>query len=53
VALDVNAKKGHVTFSAGTGAFRHFRADVAVTQDEDGLWHWDGTYRIVRSGGDD
>jgi hypothetical protein len=30
-----------------------FRADVVVTQDRDGLWHWDGSYRIVSSGDDD
>src|SRR5262249_24711513 len=53
VVFDVNSKTGRVTFSAGTGAFRRFQADVAVTQDKEGTWHWDGTYWIVRSGDDD
>jgi hypothetical protein len=55
VVLDLKAKHGVVTFSAGTGRFRHFRADVVVTQDRNdaNLWHWDGSYRIVRSGDDD
>ena len=51
VVLDVPTKTGRVTFSAGTGRFRHFRADVVVTQDKDGIWHWDGSYRI--GGSDD
>jgi hypothetical protein len=49
VLLDLNTKQGQVTFSAGTGRFRHFRADVVVTQDPQNpkLWHWDGSYRIA------
>jgi hypothetical protein len=53
VVLDLTTKKGRVTFSAGTGRFRDFRADVVVTEDPAGIWHWDGSYRIVSSGNDD
>jgi hypothetical protein len=53
VVLDLTTKKGRVTFSAGTGRFRHFRADVVVTENPVGVWHWDGSYRIVRTGDDD
>jgi hypothetical protein len=35
---------GRCTFSGGTGKFIHFRASVAVSVDETGLWYWDGTY---------
>lgn len=44
-----------MTFSAGTGRFRDFRADVVVTQDpkDPAVWHWDGRYRIGRSDEDD
>ena len=35
---------GRCTFSGGTGKFTHFRASVAVSVDETGLWHWEGTY---------
>jgi len=35
---------GTVTFSGGTGRFEGFQANVAVTLDSKGVWHWDGTY---------
>jgi len=35
---------GRCTFYGGTGRFTHFRASVAVSVDEYGTWHWDGTY---------
>jgi hypothetical protein len=35
---------GTVTFSGGTGRFEGFQANVAVTVDTKGVWHWDGTY---------
>jgi hypothetical protein len=53
VVLDLAKKVGRVTFSAGTGRFDHFRADVVVTQDSAGLWHWDGSYTGGGSGDDD
>jgi hypothetical protein len=34
----------HIAFSGGTGRFAGFRADATVSQDQMGLWHWDGTY---------
>ena len=53
VVLDTNTLQGRVTFSGGTGKFTQFRADVDVSLDmRTGLWHWDGTYRHGRSGGD-
>jgi len=35
---------GRCTFYGGTGMFTHFRASVAVSVDEYGTWHWEGTY---------
>jgi hypothetical protein len=35
---------GRCMFSGGTGNFTHFHASVAVSVDEFGLWHWEGTY---------
>ena len=36
---------GVVTFSGGTGEFRHFHARVDVTYDvATNLWQWNGTY---------
>ena len=31
-------------FSGGTGKFTWFHANVVVTVDSNGLWHWAGTY---------
>lgn len=44
VVLDLETASGPITFSAGTGKFRNFRARAAVSVDADGVWHWDGTY---------
>ena len=45
VTLSFATLSGVVTFSGGTGQFRHFQASVAVTYDPTtGLWSWDGTY---------
>jgi len=42
--LDFTALPGVCTFSGGTGRFIHFQANVSVSVDGAGLWHWDGTY---------
>jgi hypothetical protein len=53
VVLDISTASGRVSFSVGTGRFRHFRAEAAVSVDQAGVWHWDGTYRFARSNDDD
>jgi hypothetical protein len=53
VVLDLSTAQGRVTFSGGTGKFRGFHADVAVSLDASGVWHWNGTYTFTRGGGDD
>jgi hypothetical protein len=35
---------GRVTLRGGTGAFAGLRVEAAVSVDEHGIWHWDGTY---------
>jgi len=35
-----------VTIWGGSGAFACFHADVTVSQDKAGIWHWDGTYHF-------
>jgi len=45
----LNATTSRVTFSGGTGAFIGFQADVDVSADAAGLWHWDGTYSFSPS----
>jgi hypothetical protein len=37
----------HCEFSGGTGLFTWFHASVVVTVDNDGLWHWAGTYSFT------
>jgi hypothetical protein len=49
VLLDLSKASGRVRLSVGTGRFSGFRALAAVSVDEDGVWHWDGSYRFVRS----
>ena len=45
VTLSFATLSGVVTFSGGTGQFRHFQARADVTYDPvTGLWSWDGTY---------
>jgi hypothetical protein len=54
VVLDLSSASGRLTFSFGTGRFSRFRANVAVSVDQEGVWHWDGRYRFDRSDdGDD
>jgi hypothetical protein len=36
---------GVITLCGGTGDFRNLRAEADVTVDDEGVWHWDGTYR--------
>jgi hypothetical protein len=37
----------HCEFSGGTGKFTWFHASVVVTVDNQGLWHWAGTYSFT------
>jgi hypothetical protein len=53
VVLDLATAQGRVTFSGGTGKFRGFHADVAVSVDASGVWHWNGTYSFTRPNDDD
>ena len=48
VLLNTTIPQGRVTLSGGTGKFATFQADVAVTVDSKGVWHWDGTYSFTR-----
>jgi len=48
VVLSLATATGEITFAGGTGDFRGFHAHVDVSFDgDDGLWHWDGTYRFA------
>jgi hypothetical protein len=46
VVLDLSTGTGVVTFSGGTGEFKHFRARVAVSPIDPPPYYfaWDGTY---------
>jgi hypothetical protein len=45
VTLSFATLSGVLTFSGGTGEFRHFQATVDVTYNPaTNLWYWDGTY---------
>jgi hypothetical protein len=46
----LNATTSRVTLSGGKGAFVGFQADVDVSVDAAGVWHWDGTYSFTPSG---
>ena len=46
VHLDLGAGTGRITFSGGTGTLAGFKADLKVSADATGLWHWDGTYSL-------
>ena len=48
VVLNLTTRTGRVTFSGGTGKFKTFRADVAVSVDASGVIRWDGTYSFDR-----
>ena len=47
VNLDLGAGTGTITFSGGTGTLAGFKADIKVSADSSGLWHWDGTYSLI------
>jgi hypothetical protein len=47
----LNATTSRVTFSGGTGALARFQAEADVSVDDEGVWHWEGTYSF--SGSDD
>ena len=53
VLLNLGTAQGRVRFSVGTGRFAGFQADVVVSVDSYGVWHWDGTYAFSRSDNDD
>jgi hypothetical protein len=53
VVLDLAAAQGRVTFSGGTGKFAMFQAEVDVSVDAEGVWHWDGTYSFTQRNDDD
>jgi hypothetical protein len=53
VVLSLATAEGRVTISGGTGRFRGFHADVVVSLDATGVWHWDGTYSFTRGNDDD
>lgn len=53
VVLDLSALQGRVTLSGGTGKFAGFQADVVVSLDSRGVWHWDGTYSFTPPRHDD
>jgi hypothetical protein len=44
VSLDLGAGAGTLSFTGGTGKLAGFKANVKVSADPTGLWHWDGTY---------
>lgn len=45
VTLSFASQTGQITFARGTGSFKRFHAQVAVSFDGK-LWHWDGVYRF-------
>jgi hypothetical protein len=44
VVLNLVTAQGQATFSGGTGKFRHFQANVAISHLTGKNWAWDGTY---------
>jgi hypothetical protein len=53
VVLDATTAKGRVTLAGGTGPFARFSADVDVSVDSSGVWHWDGSYSFTGPDEDD
>ncbi len=53
VVLDLSTAQGRVTISGGNAKFRGFQADVVVSVDASGVWHWDGTYSFGQGNDDD
>jgi hypothetical protein len=52
VVLNLATLQGRVTLGGGTGRFAGFEADVVVSLDASGVWHWDGTYSLTPPGHD-
>ena len=50
VVLNLATLQGRVTLAGGTGRFAGFEADVVVSLDASGVWHWDGTYSFAPPG---
>jgi hypothetical protein len=46
VVLDLSTASGRISLVTGTGKFRHLEARATVSVDDEGIWHWDGTYRF-------
>ena len=44
VVLDFVTRRGVITFSGGTGKFKHFQANAVVSFLGAPNWAWDGTY---------
>jgi hypothetical protein len=42
-----------ITFSGGTGKFKHFHGEAVVTHLGGANWAWDGTYSFKKDKGDD
>jgi hypothetical protein len=53
VVLDLVTGGGLVTFSGGTGKFKHFHASAAVSHLSGPNWAWNGTYSFNGKGHDD
>lgn len=51
VTIDLAVPPGLVTFSGGTGEFKHFHAVVVVSANKDGSWNWIGEYSFSDNGG--
>ena len=50
VFLDFVTRTGVITFSGGTGKFKHFHAEAVVTHLVGPNWAWDGTYSFGKGG---
>ena len=44
----VPAALGHCQFTGGSGSLKGFKADVTVTTEGGGIWHWAGNRSIDR-----
>jgi len=50
VVLDFLTRRGMITFSGGTGKFKHFQASAVVLFLGAPNWAWDGTYSFGKGG---